>query len=482
MAALPSGGFDAHFVEPLNDQWTCPICQFAAREPTLTKCGHQFCQECLRPLIRDGNVTCPVCSEELKESDTFLNNMTKRQILSLKILCDKREEGCSWQGELRQLDEHNQECDYVVKACSNDCGELVMRKDMDDHKQNTCSRRIVGCCYCDTQLEHGQLCDHYVVCADCPHQSATQDAVKELVVDISRKGVCPTSPLQCDSASSGCHFLWNREQQQEHLDNNTGNHVTLAMNSLSDRLVGVEKKLAETDFKLAEATEKQAETDSKLAEEEEEHRETKAQLASTRTDYRRLVDTLDVVLRSSRTYTKLMTDGWKESLESVEFLTALLDTNTQTSFEGNGTFVYLWKIDSSGMTSPFETILTHVMTRKHSRLSTPFHIGYSGLQLQLKFRAIARNGDYSFIARVYFLNSPLPQSKYLVSLVLYDRHNHRSKIQTEIDFSLLSAQAQSYPFRGRGRFGKVDLEFPCTVCFVLRNGLLMAFQVESQRD
>ena len=30
IAALSSGGFNAHFVESLNDQLTCPICQFAA--------------------------------------------------------------------------------------------------------------------------------------------------------------------------------------------------------------------------------------------------------------------------------------------------------------------------------------------------------------------------------------------------------------------------------------------------------------------
>ena len=60
------------------------------------------------------------------------------------LICDKCEEGCSWQGELRQRDEHNQECGYVVEACSNDCGEMIMRKDMDYHKQNECS--------------HGQIC------------------------------------------------------------------------------------------------------------------------------------------------------------------------------------------------------------------------------------------------------------------------------------------------------------------------------------
>ena len=51
IAALSPGGFNAHPVESLNDQLTFPICQFVAREPTLTKCGHQFCQECLKPSL-----------------------------------------------------------------------------------------------------------------------------------------------------------------------------------------------------------------------------------------------------------------------------------------------------------------------------------------------------------------------------------------------------------------------------------------------
>ena len=104
MAVHHKGGFDAHFVEPVNDRYTCPICHLAAREPMLTKYGHLFCQECLRPLIRGRTVTCPVCREKLKKSQMFLSNMTKHEILSLKIFCDKCEKGCSWQGELRQRD------------------------------------------------------------------------------------------------------------------------------------------------------------------------------------------------------------------------------------------------------------------------------------------------------------------------------------------------------------------------------------------
>ena len=67
-------------------------------------------------------------------------------------------------------------------------GELVMRKDMEiTSRIRAVENRGL--------LERGQLSNHYMVCANCPHQSATQVVMKELVVDISRKGVYPTSPL-----------------------------------------------------------------------------------------------------------------------------------------------------------------------------------------------------------------------------------------------------------------------------------------------
>ena len=99
-----------------------------------------------------------------------------------------------------------------------------MRKDMDYHKESSCSRRIVGCYYCDTQLEYGQLTVHYKMCdsypVDCPYECGTQVARKDVEMHISREGVCPTSPLQCDFASAGCQFIGNTEQLRDHLEKN----------------------------------------------------------------------------------------------------------------------------------------------------------------------------------------------------------------------------------------------------------------------
>ena len=78
---------------------------------------------------------CPVCREEQKESEIFLNNYDKREIMSLKIYCDQQEKGCRWKGELRERETHNEICGYVDVLCKNECGEMVMKKDMETARQ-----------------------------------------------------------------------------------------------------------------------------------------------------------------------------------------------------------------------------------------------------------------------------------------------------------------------------------------------------------
>ena len=43
-----SGGFDANFVEPLEDKYTCPVCLLALRYPVQSTCGHRLCSSCYK--------------------------------------------------------------------------------------------------------------------------------------------------------------------------------------------------------------------------------------------------------------------------------------------------------------------------------------------------------------------------------------------------------------------------------------------------
>ena len=45
-ADLPCG-YEEDFVNPVDDDLQCSICQLTLRIPVLTRCGHRFCRGCL---------------------------------------------------------------------------------------------------------------------------------------------------------------------------------------------------------------------------------------------------------------------------------------------------------------------------------------------------------------------------------------------------------------------------------------------------
>jgi len=48
-AAIPSlGGYDEEFVNAVEEDFLCPICQLPLMEAVQTSiCGHRFCRQCL---------------------------------------------------------------------------------------------------------------------------------------------------------------------------------------------------------------------------------------------------------------------------------------------------------------------------------------------------------------------------------------------------------------------------------------------------
>ncbi len=47
------GGYDADFVEELDDDFRCVVCLDAMKDPyQIVPCGHRFCRSCLEQLFR----------------------------------------------------------------------------------------------------------------------------------------------------------------------------------------------------------------------------------------------------------------------------------------------------------------------------------------------------------------------------------------------------------------------------------------------
>ena len=84
---LPSG-YDEDFVNAVEEDYQCPICQLTLREPILTKCGHRFCKECLEEHFRrcgfSSSITLPL-STQMFFYKTFRFKSNKLTIISFLI-------------------------------------------------------------------------------------------------------------------------------------------------------------------------------------------------------------------------------------------------------------------------------------------------------------------------------------------------------------------------------------------------------------
>ena len=50
-SSLPFG-YDETFVNEVDEDFLCPICQLPAKEPIQTSCGHRFCEECIKEYLQ----------------------------------------------------------------------------------------------------------------------------------------------------------------------------------------------------------------------------------------------------------------------------------------------------------------------------------------------------------------------------------------------------------------------------------------------
>ena len=232
---------------------TCPICGVALRDPQQTVCGHRFCSACLEPLRKEkDSFTCPICRAELQSAQVFPDNAIKRHVMSLKVKCNEHKSGCEWQGEMRQLGDHPDHCQFVLLSCSLGCGKNAMRRNMARHVKK-CPRRKEKCQYCNGEFEHQHMKKHFDT--DCPQLQimCPQNCGKRLVRcqrddHVAVDGTCPNTNMKCAFEDTGCSFVGKRKDMGQHTKENLETHLTMSHMTV--------KKLNEKVKEMEEALEK----------------------------------------------------------------------------------------------------------------------------------------------------------------------------------------------------------------------------------
>ena len=99
-------GYDCKFVEspPSSFQTECPVCRLLLRDPyQAVCCGTSFCHSCSQQ-VKSGSNVCPTCRRN--NFELFPNKGLKRSIYQLRVFCTHRKDGCTWKGELGELEYH----------------------------------------------------------------------------------------------------------------------------------------------------------------------------------------------------------------------------------------------------------------------------------------------------------------------------------------------------------------------------------------
>ena len=223
------GGYEYEFLNPDHaEEQKCPICFLVVRDAyQVNCCGKIMCESCLMRLLQ-GCETCPMCRDNIGDK-YFKDTKSDQSIKSLRLFCSYRSAGCEWNGELRNVEEHLNDCLYQDVECE-DCNETVLKLHLQTHKTNECPERRYKCPLCKEEetyrsitTTHTSECPEAIV--ECQNTGCTV-SVKRSELPLHTE-VCPKQIVQCPFNHMGCGFQSERDKLPVHIEKRITSHVDL---------------------------------------------------------------------------------------------------------------------------------------------------------------------------------------------------------------------------------------------------------------
>ena len=213
-------GVEYEFIDTqvqLLEKLKCPICIELVKEPVFTSCDHLFCSDCIRR-----QPTCPTCSKRFR---TTPDRGSVRIMKAFKVKCPNSVEGCKWQGDLGDAEEHLEEkCQHQKVECPNGCGEKIKDKSVQLHTQSDCTHRPYKCPHCDHKGVYKDVTTvHYTTCGDFPLSchAGCGKKIKRRNMESHLSTECPEEYISCKYVMFGCDTTVKRREKETHFSDDT---------------------------------------------------------------------------------------------------------------------------------------------------------------------------------------------------------------------------------------------------------------------
>ena len=165
----------------MDIEYRCPVCFEAftdkLTEPYLTDCGHHLCAKCCDHLLNTGKTECPNCREQGMLNNARCDNYLQRLVKNLKVRCSEYKEGCEWDGELKDLQDHLTAKGQCGIACPFGCSIKARSGDMKEHACH-CHNQMISCENCGYYNTFTTVTEqHYPICPQSTHTAITPATV-----------------------------------------------------------------------------------------------------------------------------------------------------------------------------------------------------------------------------------------------------------------------------------------------------------------
>ncbi|CAG8549742.1 8376_t:CDS:2, partial [Ambispora gerdemannii] len=84
---------ESEFIEAIQREFCCAICQDLAQQPVTTKCKHNFCKICLVRAMKYNNHTCPTCRQDMPEREV----VNKDLVNAIKVVIPQYDESSEFE-------------------------------------------------------------------------------------------------------------------------------------------------------------------------------------------------------------------------------------------------------------------------------------------------------------------------------------------------------------------------------------------------
>ena len=244
-------GYECEFVDEVAEELFCRHCKHVARRASIVNCcGETFCEECIQY-----EEPCPVDDCQQQTTQHIVHKKYVSKILALKVYCSLKDRGCEWTGQLQHLDAHldftTGGCVYIDVDCPNKCNQKVQKLNMDTHLADHCPNRQQICEHCSLETTYQELSQHHETCHKyplrCPNSCGCEAIERQNLED--HENECPLQRIHCEFRQVGCGAEFIRDDQKEHMEQNTQKHLALVA-AATLRIRNLEQKLQEQQEKF----------------------------------------------------------------------------------------------------------------------------------------------------------------------------------------------------------------------------------------